>query len=295
MEIDWGTISHKLEMNEIEFLQEHGVDTSLLYNDVEKHIEKNVDEVIKHMEYKTEDLKLYHEKYVDYNDDTSYIYSWESEFSTEEKIKFIDENYELKGHKGMATYMLNLINKYLEEKENLPKDSWGNIKIVSLKAWLKKNDPCKIVDDHYHYGSYDFAKREYSDFGTLTPRPTWSSNVPYYMEEGKIVDLWFHDVLNILYFKERTYHDDNDPLILKIRKIEEYGYTYGNFGIKKIALVACNGISILDKKWMTTFHHSPITEKEINKMIEVYEDVDKIMKEKTLEIQNKLGWEIIKD
>ena len=51
MEIDWGIINHELEMNEIEFLQEHGVDTSLLYNDVEKHIEKNLDKVIKHIEY----------------------------------------------------------------------------------------------------------------------------------------------------------------------------------------------------------------------------------------------------
>lgn len=50
MEIDWGVINHELEMNEIEFLQEHGVDTSLLFNDVEKHIEKNVDKVIKHIE-----------------------------------------------------------------------------------------------------------------------------------------------------------------------------------------------------------------------------------------------------
>ena len=51
MEIDWGIINHELEMNEIEFLQEHGVDTSLLYKDVEKHIEKNLDKVIKHIEY----------------------------------------------------------------------------------------------------------------------------------------------------------------------------------------------------------------------------------------------------
>ena len=138
------------------------------------------------MEYKVEDLILFNEKkHVGTYIGDAYMYPWEHQFSTEEKIKFIDENYKLKGNKGACTYMLNLINKYLDEKDNLPKDSWGNVKTVSLKTWLKKNDSWKIVDDHYHYGSYYFANCDYSDFGTLTPRPTWRSNVPYYDEEGK--------------------------------------------------------------------------------------------------------------
>jgi hypothetical protein len=73
------------------------------------------------MEYRIEDCKLYNEKkhgraIINGN----FIYKMENECSTEEKIKFIDENYELHGHKDACTYMLNLINKYLAEKDNLP-------------------------------------------------------------------------------------------------------------------------------------------------------------------------------
>lgn len=196
---------------------------------------------------------------------SNFIYKMENEFSTEEKIKFIDENYELRGHKDACTYMLNLINKYLVEKDNLPKDTYGYVKTVSLKAWLKKNDPWKVVDDHYHYGSYYFAKREYSNFGTLTPIPAWTSNTPYYNQEGKIVDLWFHDVLEILYYEEMKYFNDHDPLILKIRKIVDYGNLYGSFGIKKIDLVASNDIKILDSEWRRTFHHSLLRRKKLIK------------------------------
>ena len=248
------------------------------------------------MEYKVEDLVLFNEKKHGgtYIGDV-YMYPWEHQFSTEEKIKFIDENYELKGNKGACTYMLNLINKYLDEKDNLPKDSWGYVKTVSLKSWLKKNDSWKIVDDHYHYGSYYFANRDYSDFGTLTPRPTWTSNVPYHDKEGKIVDLWFHDVLDILYEEEEKYFNDHDPLILKIRRIVEYHKLYGSFGIKKFSLVGCNGIKVLDYDLIRTFKEPRVTEEEIDEMIKVYEDVDKIMKAKTIEIQTKLGWSLIED
>lgn len=247
------------------------------------------------MEYRIEDCKLYNErKNASLPIIGDYIYKMES-LPREEKIKFIDEYYEKNGNKGACTYMLNLINKYLEEKDNLPKDNWGYVKTISLKAWLKRNDPWKIVDDHYHYGSYYFANREYSNFATLTPRPTWSSNVPYYDEEGKIVDLWFHDVLNILYYEEERYFFDHDPLILKIRKIEEYGRLYGSFGIKKIDMIASNGVKVLDSDWRRTFHCSLITKEEIDEMIKVYEDFDRIAKAKIKEIQINLGWEVYED
>lgn len=245
------------------------------------------------MEYRIEDCKLYNEKkHGGTIINGNFIYEMESKFSTEEKIKFIDENYELRGHKNACTYMLNLINKYLVEKDNLPKDTYGYVKTVSLKAWLKKNDFWKVVDDRYHYGSYCFAMREYSNFATLTPRPTWTSNTPYYNQEGKIVDLWFHDVLEILYHEEMKYFNDHNSLILKIRKIVDYRNLYGSFGIKKIDLVASNGLSVLDSEWRRTFHHSPITEEEIDKMLKVYEDYDKFAKAKTKEIQDNLGWEV---
>ena len=89
MKIDWGTISHELEMNEIEFLQEHGVDTSLLYNDVEKHIEKNVDKVIKHIK---DDVSMSLDEMTDivenYDEDNEHLHEIEDKiFLVCEEIK----------------------------------------------------------------------------------------------------------------------------------------------------------------------------------------------------------------
>ena len=64
-----------------------------------------------------------------------YIFKCESELSREEKIAFVDERYD-----GKLSYILCLVDKFNAEKDGLPKDSWGNIKTVSLKAWINRND-----------------------------------------------------------------------------------------------------------------------------------------------------------
>lgn len=65
--------------------------------------------------------------------------------------------------------------------------------------------------------------------------------------------------------------------------------------LKKISIVGNNGIKVLDYDWIRTFKEPRITEEEIDEMLKVYEDVDKIMKVKTIEIQTKLGWALIED
>ena len=120
-------------------------------------------------------------------------------------------------------------------------------------------------------------------------------HVSYYDEEGKIVDLWFHDMLDFLYNEEEKYFNEHDSFVLKIKKVTEYYKVYGSFGVKKITLVGCNGIRVLDKDWCHDFREPRITEEEIDEMLKVYEDVDKIMKAKTIEIQTKLGWTLIED
>ena len=255
------------------------------------------------MEYKVEDLVLYNEKenarksILQERLNYPYIFGWEHSMSEKEKIDFIDTYYKKNNQTGWATYMLDLINKYLSEKGNLPKDSWGSVKTNSLKAWLRRNDPRKVIDDHYHYGSYYFLGRDYSDFGTLTARPSWGSEgkTPYYNEEGKILHLWFHDFLKECYEAEKKYHIDHDPTVLKIRKISELGKKYGEFGIRKFGITVGNGISVLDKDWVRTFNEVQITEDDIDKMLEVYEDIDSLMTAKTKEIQDRLGWEIFED
>ncbi len=255
------------------------------------------------MEYKVEDLVLYNE--VKNHPQTPFdkrlnrprIFAWENTFTQEEKIAFIDKYYKSEDKDGWATYLLNLINKFLKEKDGLPKDNYGYVKTVSLKAWLKKNDPRESIRAKWNYGSYYFMGRDYSDFATLTARPSWGSEgkTPYYNEEGKLADLWFHDFLAKCYEVEEKYHNDHDPTVFKVRKIVELGKKYGEFGIRKFGITVGNGIKILDKDWVRTFDEVQITEDDIDKMLEVYEEIDSLMTAKTKEIQDRLGWEIFMD
>ena len=56
-----------------------------------------------------------------------------------------------------------------------------------------------------------------------------------------------------------------------------------------------NGILSLYFEGSINSDNASVVEKEIDEMLKVYEDVDKIMKAKTVEIQNKLRWKLIED
>ena len=72
--------------------------------------------------------------------------------SREDKISFVDGMQD-----GKLSYLLSLIAKFDKEKDSMPKDSFGEVKSVSLKAWIKRNDikySHPLLDDRYYYGQY---------------------------------------------------------------------------------------------------------------------------------------------
>ena len=89
-------------------------------------------------EWKIEELKLYHQKGGIILGKEK-IYDCEHTVSREDKIAFIDG---LKD--GKLSYILNLFEKFKEDEESLPKDKWGDVKTVSLKAWRNGCAPEKI-------------------------------------------------------------------------------------------------------------------------------------------------------
>lgn len=85
------------------------------------------------------------------------IYSCENSVSREDKIAFVDSMQD-----GKLSYLLSLIEKFNEDKDNLPKKEtmFGEpeVKTTSLKAWVKRNDTKysqKIIDDWFKYGKYN--------------------------------------------------------------------------------------------------------------------------------------------
>lgn len=115
------------------------------------------------LEWKVEDMRLREEainenlKWSSYEVfkntySTPYIFKCENAISKEEKIKFVDEMTN-----GKLSYVINLVNKFDNEKETLPKDSYGEVKTVSLKAWLKRNDSEQVIDNYFKCGILTFV------------------------------------------------------------------------------------------------------------------------------------------
>lgn len=81
-------------------------------------------------EWKVEEQKLTKHKNI-INGKT--VYACESTISREDKIAFVDSMQD-----GKLSYILELAEKFKQDKETLPKDKWEDVKTVSLKAWIKK-------------------------------------------------------------------------------------------------------------------------------------------------------------
>ena len=102
-------------------------------------------------DWKVEEMALMKEKSV-YYFGRERIYNCERTTSREDKIAFVDG---LKD--GKLSYLLELIEKFKKDSETMPKNSWGNVKTASLKAWIRKNDTKydeKVIDDSYNYGKF---------------------------------------------------------------------------------------------------------------------------------------------
>lgn len=135
------------------------------------------------------------------------IYDCERELSREEKIEFID-----KMQNGKLSYILNLIEKFEKEKSSLKVDSIGNIKTVSLKAWLKKNDTLSLVDNSYNYGKFYILGRE----GYIQ----YPDRENHYDTFSDIVDELFHRQILKCVQMERKYFLDNDEYTILKRHIK---------------------------------------------------------------------------
>lgn len=191
-------------------------------------------------------------------------------FPVKKKINFIDKyialtDRDMNKYKNCASYMLALIKKYNEEKDSLKKNSWGGVKENSLKAWLRKNDLQGMVDVNYEPGRYRIAGyKEYRLDGSYT---------------NSLVDSWFTNLLYELENKERNYFLDTDPIALGIKKIKEYEGKYGCLGNDLIGSIAGNGYSYLENSWLKWTKYSPVDINEVEKILKLYEKLEKFNNE----------------
>jgi hypothetical protein len=106
------------------------------------------------MKWNVEEMKLMNRK-GGIRINSSKIYDEES-IGKQEKIDFVDSMQD-----GKLSYILTLFKKFNEDKKTMPKnDNWGDVKTVSLKAWLKRNDERELFDNWFRYGKISLLSCE---------------------------------------------------------------------------------------------------------------------------------------
>lgn len=198
------------------------------------------------------------------------IYDCENKVSREDKIAFVDSLQD-----GKLSYLLKLIGKFNQDKENLPKDQWNNIKTVSLKAWIKKNDTKynrPIIDNDYRYGRYYILGMKRSiTYDSKGNRDTYED----------LVDELFHRQLKKCEDEERKYflkHDEYSILKSKLIKYQDkYNTSFGvNFCI-------CSSGKVSIYKDEDFIAEREITMDELKELLSKFEQLDFLVKKITEE------------
>jgi hypothetical protein len=198
------------------------------------------------------------------------VFEIEKEMTLEEKIKVLDIFKD-----GIATYMFDIINRWNEEKDSLPQDTWGSPKTVSKKAWLKRNDPRKIIDNDYKLGEYYLFGNKFKTLSVECPSTEYGYDMAYTGEH--VVNQWFNGLCSEFIKNERKWFKENDPLQIKINKVAKLGDRYREvFNCKLLNDIVHNG-----KK--------DATEEELDAFITVYEELGKFIAVQTIKISQVLG------
>ena len=108
----------------------------------------------------------------------------------DDMVEFVD-----KYNNDELSKILNAWAKFEKERDNLPKDSKGNIRKYALRDWIQDNKYQHIFDAIYFYGMCHIANttRFIQCINTATPESDHFDNI--------VVET-FNKTLNRLYFEE---------------------------------------------------------------------------------------------
>lgn len=218
-------------------------------------------------EWKVEEMELMNEKGGIFLGKEK-IFDCESKTSREDKIAFVDSMTD-----GKLSYLLSLIEKFESEKETLPKDSFDNVKTVSLKAWVKRNDTKydrPIIDDWYHYGKYTILGAE---------RYIQSNSKGHYETYEDLVDECFHRQLLKCKNEEEKYFAEHDEYSILRKEVREKSGQHGTtFGVH---IIFCSGGQLLVAD--NNDNDRDITLDELKELLTKYEQLDALVEKLTAE------------
>lgn len=198
------------------------------------------------------------------------IYACEDSVSREDKIAFVDSMQD-----GKLGYLLSLIEKFNEDKDNLPKKEtmFGEpeVKTTSLKAWIKRNDtkyPQNVIDDWFKYGKYNILGCE---------RNIQSNRKGDYDYYEDLVDEVFRRQLMKCEEEEQKYFHEHDEYSILKKKFEEKQNQYRTtFGVE--IWTGSGGVQVGDSGKMRK-----LTIDELKELISKYEQLDALVEKLTKE------------
>lgn len=199
------------------------------------------------------------------------VFEIEEELSEDEKVQFIDEYQD-----GIASYMLDLFNKWNEEKQTLPQDTYKQPKTVSKKAWIKRNDNRNIIDTTFDIGRYYLFGNEFSDMSLICPTGKYGKRMLY--TNKNIVNQWFHDLCVKLHKEEEVYFKSINPFHVKIAQIQQYANKYDILDNTKINDIMFANIG----------YENNVTEVELDIFIEAYKKIEAYYKNVINDLNCKL-------
>ena len=231
--------------------------------------------------WNVEELKLKNEKANNYAGKER-IFNCESELTREEKIAFVDSM-----QNGKLSYILELVDKFNRDKSTLPKDAYGKVKTVSLKAWINRNDTkygntdyTRIIDSWYNYGKIHFLGCErWITWNDFEDKKSYSSYDIY----ANYVDEIFHRQLKQCLKMENEYfraHDEYEILKNKFRN-KNYPTTFG----VNIRMRSNDCIYVYEAEGER--REREITIDELKYLLSKYDELDKLVEKITKETKIK--------
>lgn len=215
-------------------------------------------------EWNVEDMKLLNQK-SSVMIGKEKIYNCESDVKREDKITFIDKMQDNK-----LSYILSLAEKFEKDKEDMPTDNWGDVKTVSLKAWIKRNDERKLIDCSYQYGSIRFMGGR--NIQSINRKGGYDTYDNY-------IDEIFHRQLKECENLEHKYFLQHDEYSILKQKFRDRNF-YTTFGVN-IGDCSDGNIFVYDSN--DSNKRRKITIEELKYLLEKYEELDELVRKITAE------------
>lgn len=196
-----------------------------------------------------------------------------SSVSYQDKFEFLDM-----GHDYKLTEIKRIVDLYRASRDELKYDSYGSVKTVSLRAWIKRNDPAHVFDIEYSVGhTKGFYPEAYLQDLAL---------VNDIKGVGDRFENWVNNLFVETCYKLRTeeinYFNSTDPYEVAKTALRQYSERYSTTFNKHLGFCSDGNIFVYEDGEGEDVKKHNISIIEISEMIKKYrllEKVDKLLTE----------------